>query len=63
MKINITEAQAHDVVYSHLLELEEVFPDDKKLAKAVKRILSMTMIPTDWEMIYEEDFIEYCEGK
>ena len=63
MKIELTEDQIDDVVYGALLSLEEDNPTDKKLHKAIKRILSYSIVPTEWEMIYEEDFVDYVLNK
>ena len=63
MQIELTEDQIDDVVYRALLSLEEDNPADKKLHKAIKRILSYSIVPTDWEMIYEEDFVDYVLNK
>jgi hypothetical protein len=63
MQIELTEDQIDDVVYGALLSLEEDNPTDKKLHKAIKRILSYSIVPTDWEMIYEEDFVDYVLNK
>ena len=59
MKIELTDEQIEDAVFSTLLSLEETFPNDKKLAKSIKRILSYTLRPDDWEMIYDEYWHEY----
>jgi hypothetical protein len=63
MQIELTEDQIDDVVYGALLSLEEDNPTDKKLHKAIKRILSYSIVPTEWEMIYEEDFVDYVLNK
>ena len=63
MQIELTEDQIDDVVYRALLSLEEDNPADKKLHKAIKRILSYSIVPTYWEMIYEEDFVDYVLNK
>ena len=59
MQIKLDEEQVDEVVFSALLSLEESFPNDKKLSKAIKRVLSYTMAPSDWEMIYERDWMKY----
>jgi|TARA_R110000822_G_C15222780_1_gene484445 hypothetical protein len=63
MKIELNEDQQEEVVFAALLSLEEHFPEDKKLSKAIKRVLSYTMSPGDWEMIYSKDWLEYSEPK
>ena len=63
MQIELTEDQIDDVVYRALLSLEEDNPADKTLHKAIKRILSYSIVPTEWEMIYEEDFVDYVLNK
>ena len=45
MKIELNEDQQEEVVFAALLSLEEHFPEDKKLSKAIKRVLSYTMSP------------------
>jgi hypothetical protein len=61
MKIELNEDQQEEVVFAALLGLEEMFPEDKKLSKSIKRVLSFTMAPNDWEMIYSEDWLEYTD--
>ena len=61
MQIKLNEEQIEEVMFSALLRLEESFPRDKKLSKAIKRVLSYTMAPSDWEMIYERDWEKYSE--
>ena len=38
-------------------------PQSKKLTEAIKHINHSIMIPTDWEEMYEEDFVEYDTGE
>jgi hypothetical protein len=61
MQIKLNEEQIEEVMFSALLRLEESFPRDKKLSKAIKRVLSYTMAPSDWEMIYDRDWEKYSE--
>ena len=63
MQIELTEDQIDGVVYDALMTLEENNPTDRKLHKAIKHILSYSIVPTDWEMIYEEDFVDYVLNK
>jgi hypothetical protein len=61
MKIELNEEQIDEVMFSALLSLEESFPNDKKLSKAIKRVLSYIMTPSDWEMIYERGWLKYSD--
>ena len=61
MKIELNEEQIDEVMFSALLSLEESFPNNKKLSKAIKRILSYTMAPSDWEMIYDRNWEKYSD--
>ena len=61
MQIKLNEEQIDEVMFTGLLRLEESFPNDKKLSKAIKRVLSYTMIPSDWETIYDRDWEKYVE--
>ena len=61
MQIKLDEEQIEEVMFTGLLRLEESFPNDKKLSKAIKRVLSYIMAPADWEMIYERDWLKYSD--
>ena len=61
MHIKFNEEQVDEVMFSALLSLEESFPNDKKLSKAIKRVLSYIMAPTDWETIYDRDWGKYSD--
>ena len=61
MQIKLDEEQVDEVVFSALLSLEESFPNDKKLSKAIKRVLSYTMAPSDWETIYDRNWEKYSD--
>ena len=61
MQIKLDEEQIDEVMFSALLSLEESFPNDKKLSKAIKRVLSYTMAPSDWEMIYDRNWEKYSD--
>jgi hypothetical protein len=61
MKIELNEEQIEEVMFTGLLSLEESFPNDKKLSKAIKRVLSYIMTPSDWEMIYERGWLKYSD--
>ena len=61
MHIKLNEEQVDDVMFSALLSLEERFPNDKKLSQAIKRVLSYTMAPSDWEMIYDRNWEKYSD--
>jgi hypothetical protein len=61
MQIKLNEEQIDEVMFTGLLSLEESFPNDKKLSKAIKRILSYTMAPSDWEMIYDRNWEKYSD--
>ena len=61
MQIKLDEEQIDEVMFSALLSLEESFPNDKKLSKAIKRVLSYIMTPSDWEMIYERGWLKYSD--
>ncbi|MBC8475537.1 MAG: hypothetical protein H8D53_03745 [Bacteroidetes bacterium] len=45
------------------MQIEEGMPQSKKLTEAIKHINHSIMIPTDWEEMYEEDFVEYDTGE
>jgi hypothetical protein len=59
MQIKLDEEQIDEVMFSALLSLEESFPNDKKLSKAIKRVLSYIMAPSDWETIYDRNWEKY----
>ena len=61
MQIKLNEEQIEEVMFTGLLRLEESFPNDKKLSKAIKRVLSYIMAPADWEMIYERGWLKYSD--
>lgn len=61
MQIKLDEEQVDEVMFSALLSLEESFPNDKKLSKAIKRVLSYTMAPSDWETIYDRNWEKYSD--
>jgi hypothetical protein len=61
MQIKLDEEQVEEVMFTGLLSLEESFPNDKKLSKAIKRVLSYTMAPSDWEMIYDRNWEKYSD--
>jgi hypothetical protein len=61
MQIKLNEEQIDEVMFSALLSLEESFPNDKKLSKAIKRVLSYIMAPTDWETIYDRNWEKYSD--
>jgi hypothetical protein len=61
MQIKLDEEQVEEVMFTGLLSLEENFPNDKKLSKAIKRVLSYTMAPSDWETIYDRDWGKYSD--
>jgi hypothetical protein len=61
MQIKLDEEQIEEVMFTGLLSLEESFPNDKKLSKAIKRVLSYTMAPSDWEMIYDRNWGKYSD--
>ena len=61
MQIKLDEEQVEEVMFTGLLRLEESFPNDKKLSKAIKRVLSYIMTPSDWEMIYERGWLKYSD--
>ena len=61
MQIKLNEEQIDEVMFTGLLSLEENFPNDKKLSKAIKRVLSYIMAPSDWEMIYDRDWGKYSD--
>lgn len=59
MNIELDDDAVDKMVYQRLIDLEETFPEDQKLSKAIKRILSNIMIPNEWEELYEQDFVQY----
>ena len=61
MQIKLDEEQIEEVMFTGLLSLEESFPNDKKLSKAIKRVLSYTMAPSDWETIYDRNWEKYSD--
>ena len=61
MQIKLNEEQIDEVMFTGLLSLEESFPNDKKLSKAIKRVLSYIMAPTDWETIYDRNWEKYSD--
>ena len=61
MQIKLNEEQVEEVMFTGLLSLEESFPNDKKLSKAIKRVLSYIMAPSDWEMIYDRNWEKYSD--
>lgn len=63
MKIEIHNDNVYKIVHQALVQLEEDLPESGKLTEAIKHINHSIMIPTDWEEMYEEDFIEYDTGE
>ena len=63
MKIELNGDMVWELVHQALMQLEEDMPQSKKLTKAIKRINHNIMIPTDWEEMYDRDFIEYDTGE
>ena len=63
MNLELNDDQVNTFVTAALSKLEEEYPADKKLAKAIKRILSYTMRPSEWSDTYTQDYLEYVEGK
>jgi hypothetical protein len=63
MKIEISDDEAFALVHRTLMQIEEDMPQSKKLTEAIKHINHSIMIPTDWEKMYEEDFVEYDTGE
>ncbi len=63
MKIEIHNNDVYKIVHQALVQLEEDLPESRKLTEAIKHINHNIMIPTDWEEMYEEDFIEYDTGE
>ena len=63
MKIEISNDEALALVHRTLMQIEEDMPQSKKLTEAIKHINHSIMIPTDWEEMYEEDFVEYDTGE
>lgn len=62
MKIEINNDDAYAIVHQALMQLEEDLPPSKKLTKAIKRINHNIMIPSEWEEMYERDFVDYNTG-
>ena len=62
MKIEVNDDAAYELVHQVLMQMEEDMPQSKKLTKAIKRINHNIMIPTDWEEMYERDFVDYDSG-
>jgi hypothetical protein len=63
MKIEVNDDAAYELVHQVLMQMEEDMPQSKKLTKAIKRINHNIMIPTDWEEMYDQDFVEYDTGE
>ena len=62
MRIELEDDAVYELVHQALMQLEESLPPNKKLTKAIKRINHNIMIPTDWEEMYERDFVDYDSG-
>ena len=63
MKIEVNDDAVYELVHQVLMQMEEDMPRSKKLTKAIKRINHNIMIPTDWEEMYDQDFVEYDTGE
>jgi len=63
MKIEVNDDAVYELVHQVLMQMEEDLPQSKKLTKAIKRINHNIMIPTDWEEMYDQDFVEYDTGE
>lgn len=63
MKIEVNDDAVYELVHQALMQMEEDMPQSKKLTKAIKRINHNIMIPTDWEEMYDQDFVEYDTGE
>ena len=63
MKIEVNDDAVYELVHQVLMQMEEDMPQSKKLTKAIKRINHNIMIPTDWEEMYDQDFVEYDTGE
>ena len=63
MKIELNNDDVYTIVHQALMQIEEDMPQSKKLTKAIKRINHNIMIPTDWEEMYDQDFVEYDTGE
>lgn len=63
MKIEISDEEAFALVHRTLMQIEEDMPQSEKLTEAIKHINHSIMIPTDWEEMYKEDFVEYDTGE
>ena len=63
MKIELNNDDLYTIVHQALMQIEEDMPQSKKLTKAIKRINHNIMIPTDWEEMYDQDFVEYDTGE
>lgn len=63
MKIEVNEEDGYSFTMNALLQLEEDMPENNVLTKAIKSIAHYLMIPTDWEEMYEEDYLDYDIGE
>lgn len=62
MKIELEDEAVYELVHQALMQLEEDLPPSKKLTKAIKRINHNIMIPSEWEEMYERDYVDYNTG-
>ena len=62
MKIEVNDDAVYELVHQVLMQMEEDMPRSKKLTKAIKRINHNIMIPSEWEEMYERDFVDYDSG-
>lgn len=62
MKIEVNDDAVYELVHQVLMQMEEDMPQSKKLTKAIKRINHNIMIPSEWEEMYDQDFVEYDSG-
>ena len=62
MKIEVNDDAVYELVHQVLMQMEEDMPQSKKLTKAIKRINHNIMIPSEWEEMYERDFVDYDSG-
>lgn len=63
MKIEVNDDAVYELVHQVLMQMEEDMPQSKKLTKAIKRINHNIMIPSEWEEMYDQDFVEYDTGE
>ena len=63
MRIELEDDAVYELVHQVLMQMEEDMPQSKKLTKAIKRINHNIMIPSEWEEMYDQDFVEYDTGE